>query len=382
MLRFIARSSPGLCHSKTDAAIESLVQQHLTQGPLVRISISVGSAYYNGDNWEDLVAYVQAADRLGVDSVWSAEAWGMEAVASLGFLAAKTENIRIGSGIMQISARTPAMTAMTALGLDRLSQGRFNLGLGVSGPQVVEGLHGEAFAKPLSRLREYIDIVRMAMNGERVIYEGSHYVLPRPGGEGKALKLSMPPRPDLPIYLATLGPKSLELTGELADGWLGTSFIPEHADVMLGPIAEGAAKAGRSLADIDVHINTQMAVSEDVGSLLDRTRPGMAFTLGGMGSAKTNFYNAAYSRAGYSDIAAEVQRLWVDGDKAAAAAAVPDELLLQAYMIGTKDMVRERVRVADAAGVNVLRVTTQGRTSAEQIAHLEMVVDLVNSALS
>lgn len=348
----------------------------------MRISISVGSAYYNGDNWEDLVAYVQAADRLGVDSVWSAEAWGMEAVASLGFLAAKTENIRIGSGIMQISARTPAMTAMTALGLDRLSQGRFNLGLGVSGPQVVEGLHGEAFAKPLSRLREYIDIVRMAMNGERVIYEGSHYVLPRPGGEGKALKLSMPPRPDLPIYLATLGPKSLELTGELADGWLGTSFIPEHADVMLGPIAEGAAKAGRSLADIDVHINTQMAVSEDVGSLLDRTRPGMAFTLGGMGSAKTNFYNAAYSRAGYSDIAAEVQRLWVDGDKAAAAAAVPDELLLQAYMIGTKDMVRERVRVADAAGVNVLRVTTQGRTSAEQIAHLEMVVDLVNSALS
>lgn len=349
---------------------------------LVRISISVGSAYYNGENWEDLVAYVQAADKLGVDSVWSAEAWGMEAVASLGFLAAKTENIRIGSGIMQISARTPAMTAMTALGLDRLSQGRFNLGLGVSGPQVVEGLHGEAFAKPLSRLREYIDIVRMAMSGERVIYDGNHYTLPRPGGEGKALKLSMPPRPDLPIYLATLGPKSLELTGELADGWLGTSFIPEHADVMLDPIAAGAAKAGRTLSDIDIHINTQMAVSEDVGPLLDRARAGMAFTLGGMGSAKTNFYNAAYSRAGYADIAADVQRLWVEGDKASAAAAVPDELLLQAYMIGTEDMVRDRIRAAQAAGVNVLRVAPQGKTSNEQIAHLEMAVDLVNSALS
>lgn len=346
----------------------------------MRVSISVGSAYYNGENWDGLVEYVQAADRLGVDSVWSAEAWGMEAVASLGYLAAKTENIRLGSGIMQISARTPAMTAMTALGLDLLSNGRFNLGLGVSGPQVVEGLHGQPFAKPLSRLREYIEIVRMALSGERISYEGDHYVLPRPGGEGKALRLAMPPKPNLPIYLATLGPKSLELTGELADGWLGTSFIPEHAEVMLGPIRAGAEKAGRSLDDIDIHINTQLAVSDDVDSLLDRARGGMAFTLGAMGSAKTNFYNSAYSRAGYADIAAEVQRLWVSGDKAAATAAVPDELLLQAYMIGTEDMVRDRIKIAADAGVDVLRLTPSGRTAAEQIDYLEMAVDLVNSA--
>ena len=210
----------------------------------MKVSISVGSAYYNGDNWEDLVEYVCAADRLGVDSVWSAEAWGMEAVASLGYLAARTERIGLGSGIMQISARTPAATAMSALALDRLSNGRFRLGLGVSGPQVVEGLHGEAFANPLERLREYTEIVRMAINGERVVYNGKHYVLPRPGGEGKALKLAIPPNPNLPIYLATLGPKSLELTGEIADGWIGTSLVADHADVLLDPIRRARNERG------------------------------------------------------------------------------------------------------------------------------------------
>lgn len=346
----------------------------------MKISVSVGSAYYDGENWDEVVAYVRAADRLGVDTVWSAEAWGMEAVASLGYLAAVTERIRLGSGIMQISARTPAMTAMTALSLAQISGDRFSLGLGVSGPQVVEGLHGEAFAKPLGRLREYVDIVRLGINGERIIYDGEHYVLPRPGGEGKALKSSIRPRPDLPIYLATLGPKSLELTGELADGWLGTSFIPEHADVLLDPIRRGAAAAGRSLDDIDIQINGQLAVSDDVDALVARARPGMAFTLGGMGSATTNFYNSAYSRAGYGDVCQEVQRLWVSGDKAAAAAAVPEELVLSAYLIGTDSMVRDRVRAYAAAGVDCLRLAPQGRTAAEQIAHLEMAVDLIRSA--
>jgi F420-dependent oxidoreductase-like protein len=348
----------------------------------MRISVSIGSAYYDGSNWSDVVEYVKAADRLGVDAAWSAEAWGMEAVSSLGYLAAVTENIRLGSGIMQISARTPAMAAMTALSLGQISGDRFNLGLGVSGPQVVEGLHGEAFAHPLGRLREYIDIVRLGINGERMVYEGKHYVLPRPGGEGKALKSSIPPKPDMPIYLATLGPKSLELTGELADGWLGTSFIPEHGDVLLDPIRAGAAKAGRTIKDIDIQTNAQIAVSEDVDSLIAKYRPGMAFTLGGMGSAKTNFYNAAYSRAGFEDVCAEVQRLWVEGDKAAAAAAVPEELVLAAYMIGTEEMVRERVRAAEAAGINCLRLGAQGKTAAEQIAHLELSVDLIRSASS
>lgn len=346
----------------------------------MKISVSVGSAYYDGESWPDVVAYVKAAERLGVDTVWSAEAWGMEAVSSLGYLAAVTDRVRLGPGIMQISARTPAMTAMTALSMSQLSGDRFVLGLGVSGPQVVEGLHGEAFARPLGRLREYIEIVRMMLRGERVAYDGEHYVLPRPGGEGKALRSSIRPRPDLPIYLATLGPKSLELTGELADGWLGTSFIPEAAHVLLDPIRVGAERAGRTLAEIDVQINAQLAVSDDVDRLISRCKQGMAFTLGGMGSATTNFYNSAYSRAGWAETCERVQRLWVEGDKAAAAAAVPDEMVLQAFMIGTEDMVRARVRACAAAGIDGLRLGPTGKTAAEQIANLEQTVDLIRSA--
>ena len=345
----------------------------------MRIAVSVGSAYANGENWPELVEYVKAADRLGVDMVWSAEAWGMDAVASIGYLTAVTERITLGTGIMQISARTPAATAMTAMSLAQMSGDRFALGLGVSGPQVVEGLHGAAFAKPLSRLREYIEIVRMALRGERLVYAGDHYVLPRPGGQGKPLKCSIPPKPDLPIYLASLGPRSLELTGELADGWLGTSFIPEHADVFLDHIRTGAERAGRTLDDVDMQINGQLMLSDDLDALLARARPAMAFTLGGMGSATTNFYNDAYSRAGWADVAAEVRQHWVDGDKAAAAAAVPDELLLAAYPMGTEAMVRERVRAIAGAGVNGMRVAAQGSTAAEQIAHLETVVDIIRS---
>ncbi|MCC6641736.1 MAG: LLM class flavin-dependent oxidoreductase [Deltaproteobacteria bacterium] len=348
----------------------------------MKISVSVGSAYYDGSHWSDLVAYVKAAERLGADTVWSAEAWGMEAVASLGYLAAVTDRIRLGSGIMQISARTPAATALTALSLAQLSGDRFSLGLGVSGPQVVEGLHGAAFADPVGRLREFIEIVRMGLRGERLRYAGKHYVLPRPGGEGKALRSSIPPRPDLPIYLATLGPKALELTGELANGWLGTSFIPEHAGVMLDPIRRGAARAGRSLGDIEIQVNAHLAVSDDVESLIGQAKMGMAFALGGMGSATTNFYNAAYSRAGFADAAREVQRLWVAGDKAAAVTAVPDALVLSAYLIGTESMVRDRIRAYAAAGVDTLRLGPHGRTAAEQIDHLEMAVDLVRSTTS
>ncbi|MEM7096135.1 MAG: LLM class flavin-dependent oxidoreductase [Actinomycetota bacterium] len=345
----------------------------------MQISVSVGSAYYDGSDWGDVVEFVQAADRIGVDSAWSAEAWGMEAVTPLAYLAGITERIKLGSGIMQISARTPAMTAMTALSMAQMCGDRYILGLGVSGPQVVEGWHGQPFAKPLGRLREYVEAVRMALRGERLVYEGEHVVLPRPGGEGKALKSSIPPHPDLPIYLATLGPKSLELTGELADGWLGTSFIPEHADVMLDPIRRGAERAGRSFEDIEIHVNGNIQISDDVDKLIERARPGMAFTLGGMGSAKTNFYNAAYSRAGYADVCQEVQQRWVDGDKAGAAAAVPDELVLAAYPIGTEEMVRERLRAYGAAGVHCLRIGAPGRTLADRIENLERTADLVAS---
>ena len=206
----------------------------------MRISISIGSAYYNGEEWDQLVEYTQAADRMGVHEAWSAEAWGMDAIVPLAYLAAKTERIRLGTGIMQISSRVPSMIAMTAQSLDTVSNGRFNLGLGVSGPQVVEGLHGAKFAKPLSRLRECVDILRLGLGGEKLQYDGEHYTLPRPGGEGKPIRLSQPPRPNLPIYLATLGPKSLQMTGEVADGWLGTCFMPEAGHVFLDDLETGA----------------------------------------------------------------------------------------------------------------------------------------------
>ena len=170
----------------------------------MRISISIGSAYYNGEEWDQLVEYTQAADRMGVHEAWSAEAWGMDAIVPLAYLAAKTENLRLGTGIMQISSRVPSMIAMTAQSLDTVSKGRFNLGLGVSGPQVVEGLHGAKFAKPLSRLRECVDILRLGLGGEKLQYDGEHYVLPRPGGEGKPIRLSQSPRPNLPIYLSLI----------------------------------------------------------------------------------------------------------------------------------------------------------------------------------
>lgn len=340
-------------------------------------AISIGSAYYNGEDWDQLVAYTQAADRMGVTQAWSAEAWGMDAIVPLAYLAAKTEQIKLGTGILQISSRVPSMIAMTAQSLDTVSKGRFILGLGVSGPQVVEGLHGAAFAKPLSRLRECVEILRLGLKGEKLAYEGEHYLLPRPGGEGKPIRLSQPPRPDLPIYLATLGPKSLQMTGELANGWLGTCFLPEHAEVFLEDLKTGASKTRRGLADIDIQAGGYFEIGDDVDRLIAERKPALAFTLGAMGSAKTNFYNDAYCRAGYEDDAKAVQSLWVDGKRDQAVARVPDELVLMANLIGTEDMVKDRLKAFRAAGVNTLRLATGGKTWPERTAALEEAMDLV-----
>ncbi len=348
----------------------------------MRIAIGVGSAYYDGSNWEEIVELVRHADRIGVDFAWSAEAWGMETIAPLAYLAAVTERIHLGTGIMQISARTPAMTAMTSLAMARITGDRFCLGLGVSGPQVVEGLHGVPFAKPLSRLKEYVSIVQLALAGERIQFEGEHYVLPRPGGEGKALRLSMPAKPDLPLYLATLGPKSLEFTGEVASGWLGTSFIPEAAEVSLQHLRAGAERSGRTLADLDLQVGGAFDIDDDVEAVIERHRPRLAFSLGAMGSADTNFYNDAYSRAGWADSADEVRTLWVQGKKDAAIAAVPDEFVLAASLVGNADMVRERVRAHAAAGITTLRIGVSGKTLDDQIAHLEQAVDVIQSSLA
>jgi F420-dependent oxidoreductase-like protein len=345
----------------------------------MKVAIGIGSAYYNGEDWNELVDYTVAADKMGVDYVWSAEAWGMDAVVPLAYLAAKTQHIKLGTGIMQISSRVPPMIAMTAQSLRTVSNNRFVLGLGVSGPQVVEGLHGASFAKPLSRLRECVDIIKLGLASERIAYEGKHYVLPRPGGEGTPIRLSQPPQTDLPIYLATLGPKAMEMTGEVANGWLGTSFMPEQADIFLEPLLRGLTKSGRTLADIDVQVGGSLEIDEDVERLIEARRPAMAFTLGGMGSANTNFYNDAFKRAGYAEAAEKVQALWVGGDKAAAIRAVPDEMVLKTNLIGTRDMIIERIKAYAAAGVTTLRISTSGQNWRERTETLAEATDLIHS---
>jgi F420-dependent oxidoreductase-like protein len=310
--------------------------------------------------------------------VWTVETWGYDAATPLAYLAAKTTRMQLGTGIMQIGTRTPAMTAMTAMALASLSGNRFVLGLGVSGPQVMEGWHGVRFARPLQRMRENVDIIRMVTCGERLVYHGEIYELPLPGGEGRALVAAAPARPNIPIYLATLGPKNLGLTGELADGWLGTSFIPEHAPMFFEPIAAGAAKVGRSLADLDLQVaGGVVAFSDDVERLISPRKPGLAFTLGAMGSRAHNFYNDVYRRAGYEDVALEVQDLWFKKQREEAAVRIPDELVLKTNLIGTEDMVRERIRVHQAAGVNTLRVEPDGDTLDERLANLARLIELV-----
>jgi F420-dependent oxidoreductase-like protein len=343
----------------------------------MKLAVSLGAPDAD-DTWENRVTYAIEAERLGVDSAWSFESWGYDAVSPLAYLAAKTDRMRLGSGVMQIGARTPAMTAMTALTMAALSHDRFLLGLGVSGPQVMEGWHGVRFARPLQRTRELIDIVRMATRGERVTYAGEIYQLPLVEGEGKALVSSAQPRPHLPIYLATLGLKNLELTGELADGWLGTSLIPEHASIFFDHIATGARRAGRAISDLDLQVNAGVVeFSDDLERLIAPRKPGLAFTLGAMGSREHNFYNAVYQRAGYTEIASQVQDLWLKRQRTAAVALIPDELVLKTNLIGTSEMVRERIRRHRAAGVTTLSISPQGKTLHERLDTLAHLVNIV-----
>ena len=344
----------------------------------MKVSIGIGGAASGKRNdFEREVAYVAAAEQLGVDAVWTAEAWGQDAIAPLAFLAARTSRIRLGTGIMQISARTPSMTAMTALTMAAISGNRFLLGLGASGPQVVEGLQGRPFKAPLTRMKETIDILRLAFAGEKLEYEGRYHQLPLPGGEGKALRLAQPGNDAIPLYLATLGPNALVFTGEVADGWLGTSFTPDHADAHLDFLREGARKAGRSLADIDIQAGGVLAFGDDRAALIAPLKPGIAFQLGAMGSARTNYYNDAFKRGGFAEAAAEIQRLWVAGQREEAVAAVPDEMVLQANLLGDEEQVLERMRRYRDAGVTTLRLSPAGNELDERLQTLERGLALI-----
>ena len=340
----------------------------------MKTSITIGG--YAGNDIKGTVEFVRQAERLGVERVWSAEAWGQDAVTSLAFLAAQTDRIGLGTGIMQISARVPSMIAMTSLSLQALSNERFTLGLGVSGPQVVEGLHGVAYDSPLTRLRETVEIVRMGFQGKKISYEGKRHTLPRLGGEGKAIRLDFPPT-KIPIFLATLAPKSLEYTGASADGWLGTSFSPDHAEAHLAHIRAGATRVGRSLGDIELNVACPVSIGENVEEMIEARRAGVAFNMGAMGSGTTNFYNDAFGRAGFSDDAQAIQSLWLAGKREEAARRVPDAMVTQFGALGTAEMVSERFRLYRDVGIDslTLRLDTDGTKA--KLEMLEHILDLL-----
>ncbi len=324
----------------------------------------------------DHLAMAQEADRLGYSVVWAAEAYGSDSPTMLAWIAGQTQRIDIGAAVMQIPARSPAMAAMTAATLDTLSGGRFRLGLGVSGPQVSEGWHGVRFAKPLGRTREYVDIVKLAIARKPVAYDGEHYRLPLPDGAGKALRLGFhPPRTAVPIYLAAVGPKNLELAGEIADGWLAIFFAPDAAGEYLQHIERGRSASGNGLTGFDVCPTVPVAIGGDVAACADLIRPYAALYVGGMGSREQNFYNQLAVRMGYGDAAREVQDLYLDRKVRDAAAAVPQEFIERTSLIGPKARIVERIREYAAAGVGTLSVALYVGDRESGIATLRTVAE-------
>lgn len=322
------------------------------------------------------VPFVTSAERLGADAVWVPEFWAGDAFTPLAYLAAATSTIRLATGIVQLGARTPAMLAMSAMSMQGLSSGRFVLGIGTSGPQVMEGWHGVHYDRPVRRTRETIEILRMISAGERLTYQGEVYTLPLPGGEGRSIRSLLPPT-HLPVYVAALGPANLRLTGELADGWIGNSFFPETAGVFFDPIRDGAAAAGRDIADLDLTVAVSVEFTDDVDEAGRRHAAGYAFTFGAMGSATTNYYNDAFARQGFEDDVRAVQQLWLAGDKDAARRRVPIEIGLGTNLVGTDDMIRQRLRLYRDAGVTAFRAQFAADDPHRQLDDLAHLLDLV-----
>lgn len=304
---------------------------------------------------------VAALERAGLDAVWVAEAYGFDSPTIMGYLAARTERLRIGAGILNVYSRTPALIAQTAAGLDAISGGRAIVGLGASGPQVVEGWHGKAYDKPLGRTRETIELTRRILRREVIDHHGITD-MPLPGGLGKPLKiLTKPVRPEVPLYVASLGPANVRMTAEIADGWLPTLFLPEKAHEVWGaPLAEGRARRDPALGPLQVVAGGLLAIGEDAAAARDLARPQIALYVGGMGAVGKNFYNDLAVAYGYEKEAARIQELYLAGHKKEAEAAVPDEFCELMSLCGPASYVRERVEVFRAAGVTMLNVVPVG----------------------
>lgn len=334
----------------------------------MRLALNLG--YMVGrDDPADQLALTKHAEELGFDVVWAAEAYGSDSPTLLAWLAGQTSRIHVGSAVMQIPGRTPAMTAMTAASLDILSGGRFRLGLGVSGPQVSEGWHGVRFARPLARTREYLQIVSRALAGKTVRHEGDFYPLPLPDGAGRPLKLTATPHSEhIPVYLAAVGPKNLELAGEFTDGWLAVFFDAEFAEEQLAHVAAGREKAGRAMDGFDVVPTFPLVVGDDPDDCADPVRGYAALYVGGMGSREQNFYNALAVRMGFADAARRVQDLYLDRRHRDAMAAVPVEFIDRTSLLGDEDRLRSRLRELSAAGVTTCAVAPYG-SGLEQKKH-------------
>lgn len=345
----------------------------------MRLALNLG--FWERESGVEKLQMVAEAERLGYSVVWAAESYGNDAATVLTWIAAKTDKIDVGSAIFQIPGRSPTMTAMTAATIDTLSGGRFRLGLGVSGPQVSEGWHGVKFDKPLMRTREYIDIIRLAFSRERVLYDGEHYKLPLPGGPGKPLKMIIHPIRDyMPIYLAAIGPRNLELLGEKCDGWLAIFFDPDFAQEQLSAIEVGRGRAGQAGRDIDIVPFVPIVVGSDVHACADAVRRYAALYVGGMGSREQNFYNRLVSRMGYEKEAQEVQNLYLDRKYDEAAAAVPFEFIERTALLGSVDRIAERMRTLANAGATTLALSVYGATHDERLATLRTAAEALDAS--
>ncbi|NBE99513.1 LLM class F420-dependent oxidoreductase [Nonomuraea sp. KC401] len=342
----------------------------------------IGMALNYSGGFKESVEELSDYEKAGLDIVFVAEAYSFDAVSQMGYIAARTERLEIASGILPIYSRTPALLAMTAAGLDYVSDGRFTLGLGASGPQVIEGFHGVPYTAPLGRTREVIEICRKVWRRERLEHDGRHYTLPLPPGQGtglgKPLKLiNHPVRSRIPIVVAAIGPKNVELAAELAEGWEPIFYFPEKAADVWGPsLAAGRARRGPELGELDVVAQAALAIGDDVAGLREFGRPMAALYIGGMGAKGKNFYNDLARRYGYEKEAEQIQDLYLEGQKDAAAALVPAELLENMSLIGSEGFVRDRVRALKDSGVTTLNVTPLGGTHEERVRLIETIKEI------
>lgn len=344
----------------------------------------IGMAINYSGGFKETVAELADYEKAGLDIVFVAEAYSFDAVSQMGYIAAKTERLEIASGILPIYSRTPTLLAMTAAGMDYVSDGRFTLGLGASGPQVIEGFHGVPYTAPLGRTREVVEICRKVWRRERMEFEGKHYTLPLPAekgtGLGKPLKLiNHPVRARIPIVVAAIGPKNVELTAEIAEGWEPIFYMPEKAAEVWGPSIEaGKARRDPELGELDVIAQAALAIGDDVQELFDLGRSMAALYIGGMGAKGKNFYNELACRYGYEKEAAQIQELYLSGKKKEAEALVPQELLEKMSLIGSEGFVRDRIQAMKESGVTTLNIAPLGRTHEERVKLLEKVRELAS----